>query len=421
MSTYTFQAMNSKGDEVRDEIEAGSQEEAVNKIRELGLFPTQVRPKAGRRTAAAAAATAPTAARRKGGLTLGGVSNKQLCEFTRQLSTLQDAGLPLVRSLKILEGQMRPCKLKDVLTEVAEDVESGSTFSESLAKHPRAFDRLYVNMVRAGEAGGALDTILERLAEFREKARALQRRIIGAMIYPVVVITIASAILILIMTVIVPKFQEIFKSFNTELPMMTKILINAAMWLKTYVWIVILLPVVFYLFVKMLKRNRGGRYFVDNVKLHLPVFGAIVSKSTISSFARTLGTLIASGVPILEALNIVRDTTGNEVVARAIGKVHDSIREGDTIAEPLRASGVVDEVVVNMIDVGEETGELDKMLVKVADNFDDEVDVLVASMMSLMEPLIIVVLGGAVAFIVISLFLPLVKLMSEMGARAGTS
>jgi type IV pilus assembly protein PilC len=307
-----------------------------------------------------------------------------------------------------------------VLTEVAEDVESGSTFSESLAKHPRAFDRLYVNMVRAGEAGGALDTILERLAEFREKARQLQRRIIGAMIYPVVVITIASAILILIMTIIVPKFQEIFKSFNTELPMMTKILINVATSLKKYIWVVILLPVLFYLFVKMLKRNRGGRYFVDNVKLHLPVFGAIVSKSTISSFARTLGTLIASGVPILEALNIVRDTTGNEVVARAIGKVHDSIREGDTIAEPLRASGVVDEVVVNMIDVGEETGELDKMLVKVADNFDDEVDTLVASMMSLMEPLIIVVLGGAVAFIVISLFLPLVKLMSEMGARAGT-
>jgi len=419
MPTYTFQAMNSKGDEVRDEIEAGSQEEAVNKIRELGLFPTQVRQKAGRRTTAAAAVAAPTAARRRGGLTLGGVSNKQLCVFTRQLSTLQDAGLPLVRSLKILEAQMRPCKLKDVVAEVGEDVESGSTFSESLAKHPRAFDRLYVNMVRAGEAGGALDTILDRLAEFREKARQLRRRIIGAMIYPVVVITIASGILILIMVVIVPKFQDIFKSFDVELPAMTKILINTAQWLKTYIWVVVLLPVLFYLFVKMLKRSRGGRYFVDNVKLHLPVFGAIVSKSTISSFARTLGTLIASGVPILEALNIVRDTTANEVVARAIGKVHDSIREGDTIAEPLRASGVVDEVVVNMIDVGEETGELDKMLVKVADNFDDEVDTLVASMMSLMEPLIIVVLGGAVAFIVISLFLPLVTLMSQMSARAG--
>ncbi len=416
MGTFTFQAMNSKGDEVRDEIEAGSQEEAVNKIRELGLFPTQVRQKAARRTAGAAAA--PTAARKKGAMTLGGVSNKELCNFTRQLSTLQDAGLPLVRSLKILEGQMKPCKLKDVLTDVADDVESGSTFSEALAKHPRAFDRLYVNMVRAGEAGGVLDTILDRLAEFKEKARALRRKIIGAMIYPVVVITIATAILILIMTIIVPKFQEIFRSFGQQLPVMTKLLIGTATWLQNYILFIIMIPFIVYIAFKLIKRTRGGRYFFDNVKLHMPIFGQIASKSTVSQFCRTLGTLIASGVPILEALNIVRDTTGNEVIARAIGKVHDSIREGDTIAEPLRASGVVDEIVVNMIDVGEETGELDKMLIKVADTFDDEVDTLVASMMSLIEPLIIVVLGGAVAFIVISLFLPLVALMTSVSNSA---
>jgi type IV pilus assembly protein PilC len=314
---------------------------------------------------------------------------------------------------------MKPCKLKDTLADVAEDVESGNTFSESLAKHPKVFDRLYVNMVRAGEAGGVLDTILERLAEFKEKARALKRKIVGAMIYPVVVISIATIILILIMTIIVPKFKEIFKSFNTTLPLPTQILINVATALQTYIWVIILVPFVIYVGIKLLKRTRGGRYFIDNVKLHLPVLGSIVSKSTVSNFARTLGTLIASGVPILEALNIVRDTTGNEVIARAIAKVHDSIREGDTIAEPLRASGVVDEIVVNMIDVGEETGELDKMLIKVADNFDDEVDTLVAGMMSLMEPMIIVVLGSAVAFIVISLFLPLVKLMENVGQQAG--
>ncbi len=416
MPSYTFQAMNSKGDEVRDEIEAGSQEEAVNKIRELGLFPTQVRQKAGTRRAAAAAA--PTAVRKRGGLSLGGVSNKDLCVITRQLSTLQDAGLPLVRSLKILEGQMKPGKLKDVLADVGEDVESGSTFSESLAKHPRVFDRLYVNMVRAGEAGGVLDTILERLAEFKEKSRALKRKIIGAMIYPIVVVTIATAILILIMMYIVPKFKEIFKSFDAKLPILTEILINVANGIATYIWFILLVPVAIYIGLKVLNRTRSGRYFLDNVKLHLPIFGTIISKSTVSNFARTLGTLIASGVPILEALNIVRDTTGNEVVARAIGKVHDSIREGDTIAEPLRASGVVDEIVVNMIDVGEETGELDKMLIKVADTYDDEVDTLVASMMSLIEPLIIVVLGGAVAFIVISLFLPLVELITKMGTQA---
>jgi len=252
MATYTFQAMNSKGDEVRDEIEAGSQEEAVNKIRELGLFPTQVRQKAGRRTTTAAT---KTTTRRRGGLTLGGVSNAQLCEFTRQLSTLQDAGLPLVRSLKILEAQMRPCKLKDVLTEVADDVESGSTFSESLAKHPRAFDRLYVNMVRAGEAGGVLDTILERLAEFKEKARRLKRKIVGAMIYPIVIISIAVIILILIMTIIVPKFQEIFKSFGTELPVMTRMLINTARGMTDYIAVILLVPVAIYVGVKLAKRT----------------------------------------------------------------------------------------------------------------------------------------------------------------------
>jgi type IV pilus assembly protein PilC len=416
MPSYTFQAMNSKGDEVRDEIEAGSQEEAVNKIRELGLFPTTVRQKAGRRSTAAAA---PAAGRKKSGMTIGGVSNKQICMFTRQLSTLQDAGLPLVRSLKILEAQMKPGKLKDTLTDVGEDVESGNTFSESLAKHPRVFDRLYVNMVRAGEAGGVLDTILERLAEFKEKARALKRKIVGAMIYPVVVISIAAIILALIMIIIVPKFKEIFASFGTTLPPLTMVLIGTANALTKYVWFIVLIPFVLYVAVKLMKRTRSGRYFIDNVKLHLPVFGAITSKSTVSNFARTLGTLIASGVPILEALNIVRDTTGNEVIARAIGKVHDSIREGDTIAEPLRASGVMDEIVVNMIDVGEETGELDKMLIKVADTYDDEVDTLVASMMSLLEPLIIVVLGCAVAFIVIALFLPLVDLMTKVGQSAG--
>lgn len=414
MPTFTFQAMNSAGDEIRDEIEAGSQEEAVNKIRELGLYPTTVRPKAGRRVAVAAARPK----KRRGSMVIGGVSNAQLCLFTRQLSTLQDAGLPLVRSLKILEAQMKPCKLKDVLGEVAEDVESGSTFSESLAKHPKAFDRLYVNMIRAGEAGGVLDTILERLSEFKEKAQKLKRKIVGAMIYPVAVISIALGILMLIMRYIVPKFKDIFKDFGTTLPPLTVLLIGTADFIQKYWGFILLTPVAIIVGLKLIGMSRAGRYFLDNVKLHIPVFGKITSKSTVSRFARTLGTLISSGVPILEALNIVRDTTGNEVVARAIGKVHDSIREGDTIAEPLRASGVMDEVVVNMIDVGEETGDLDKMLIKVADTYDDEVDTLVASMMSLLEPFIIIILGGAVAFIVISLFLPLVHLMGSVSQQA---
>ncbi len=414
MATFMFQAMNSGGDEVRDEIDASSQEEAVEKIRQLGLYPTSVRLKSADRMTAPAARAARPAAKRT--ITIGGVSNKQLCMLTRQLSTLQDAGLPLVRSVRILGGQLKPGLLKNVLDEVAEDVESGSSFSESLAKHPRVFDRLYVNMVRAGEAGGVLDTILARLADFKEKARKLRAKIIGAMIYPVAVITIAVGIVTLIMIVIVPKFQEIFADFETPMPAMTKTLISVSNAMFKYKWFILLIPVGLVVAVKLFKQSKVGNYIVDRVKLYMPIFGGILRRSVVSRFCRTLGTLIASGVPILEALNIVRDTAGNEVIGRAIGKIHDSIKEGDTIAEPLRQSGVVDDMVVNMVDVGEETGDLDKMLIKVADVYDEEVDGLVANMMSLMEPIIIVFLGLTVGYIVISLFLPLITLMEGMSA-----
>ncbi len=418
MATFTFQAMNSGGDEVRDEIEASSQEEAVEKIRQLGLYPTSVRLKAADRSAAAPAARAAKPGAKRS-ITLGGVSNKQLCMFTRQLSTLQDAGLPLVRSVRILAGQLKPGLLKNALTEVAEDVESGSSFSEALAKHPRVFDRLYVNMVRAGEAGGVLDTILARLADFKEKARKLRSKIIGAMIYPVAIVTIAVSIVSLIMVFIVPKFEEIFADFGAELPMMTKTLIKISNIMFMWKWAILLIPVGLVVFVKLIKQTHMGRYTIDKVKLYMPVFGSISRKSTVSRFCRTLGTLISSGVPILEALNIVKDTAGNEVISQAIGKVHDSIKEGDTIAEPLRQSGVVDDMVVNMVDVGEETGDLDKMLIKVADVYDEEVDGLVASMMSLLEPMIIVFLGTMVGGIVVALFLPLVSLMTGMAERSG--
>ncbi len=414
MPTYTFEAVNSKGDHVRDDIEASSQDEALSKIHDLGLFPKKIREKTARRTAAVGATAKK---KRSGPITFGGVSNKQLCQFTRQLATLQDAGLPLVRSLKILEGQMQPCKLKEVLSDVADDVESGNSFSESLEKHPKAFDKLYVNMIRAGEVGGVLDTILERLADFKEKARKLKSKIVGAMIYPAAVVFVATSILIVIMVYIVPQFEKIFKQMGSSLPPVTTALISIATFLQEKLLFIIPIPIALFIIYKVINSTNGGKYFMDSVKLHLPIFGVIIRKSTISQFARTLGTLIASGVPILEALNIVRGTTGNEVIARAIGQVHDSIREGDTIAEPLRASGVVDELVVNMIDVGEETGELDKMLNKVADTYDDEVDTLVSGMMSLMEPVIIVGLGGAVAFIVIALFLPLVKLMENISDK----
>ena len=411
MSVYRFEAMNAQGQSVKSEIEAVSEEEAIQKIRAQKLFPTSVKEKLAKR----GTMTATAGRRRKKTLAIGGVSNKQLTLFTRQLSTLQDAGLPIVRSLKILEGQQKPGTLKNTLITVGDDVEGGMTFSEALGKHPKCFDKLYINMVRAGEIGGVLDAILQRLADFREKAQRLKKQIIGAMIYPVAVITVAGGILAGILTFIVPKFKKMFDELDVTLPVMTQMLIAFSDFVanKWYWGLAIIAGVI--VFVKAVTATSGGKYIVDKVKLKLPLFGTIINKSVIARFTRTLGTLVASGVPILEALNITKDTAGNMVVARAIGHVHDSIREGESIAEPLAQSKICDDMVVNMIDVGEETGDLDKMLLKIADQYDEDVDVAVAGMTSLIEPIMIIFLGGAVGFIVISLFLPLIKLMNSLG------
>jgi len=415
MPVFQYEAMDAKGQEVRSEIEADSQQEAVSKIRSLGHFPTQLRLKGKR-----ARAAAPRAAKKKRrGFAIGRVGKKQLTQFTRQMSTLQDAGLPILRSLRILEDQTKPGVLKNALGDIVEDVEAGSTLSEAMEKHPKAFDRLYVHTVRAGEAGGVLDEILAKLAEFMEKAMALKRRVVGAMVYPVLVIGITVIILIGIMWGIVPKFEDIFKKFDIPggLPKMTQGLIDASRTIRDYWYLVPLVPIGLYLVFWAVRKTRVGRTTLDWVKMKTPIVGSIVNRQAVAAFARTLGTLIASGVPILEALNITRETIGNEVVARALSDVHDSIREGESIAGPLRESGVVDPIVVNMVDVGEETGELDKMLVKVADTYDEEVDHLVGSLTSALEPVMIVFLGGTIGLIVVALFLPLVKLIQTVGQK----
>jgi len=411
MATYRFEAMNAQGQSIKDEIEAVSEEEAIEKIRAQKLFPTSIKQKVDRRGTTVAGGPR----KRKATLTIGGVSNKQLTTFTRQLSTLQDAGLPIVRSLRILEGQLKPGVLKNVLIGVGDDVEGGMTLSEAMAKHPKAFDKLYVNMVRAGEIGGVLDAILQRLADFREKAQRLKKQIISAMIYPIAVIVVAGGILWGIMTFIVPKFKAMFDELDVILPAMTQMLIAASDFIahKWYWGFAGVLGI--FVFVKVIGATSGGRYTIDKIKLKLPLFGTIISKSVIARFTRTLGTLVASGVPILEALNITKETAGNAVVARAIGHVHDSIREGESIAEPLAQSKICDDMVVNMIDVCEETGDLDKMLLKIADQYDDDVDAAVAGMTSLIEPLMIIFLGLIVGFIVISLFFPLIQLMNSLG------
>jgi len=414
MPVFTYEAMDAKGQEVRSEIEAESQQEAVRKIRALGHFPTQLRLKGKRKRAAA-----PAAAKKKGrGFVIGHVSRKQLTQFTRQMSTLQDAGLPILRSLRILEGQTKPGVLKNALADVIEDVEAGSTLSEAMEKHPKTFDRLYVHTVRAGEAGGVLDQILQKLAEFMEKAMALRRRVVGAMVYPTLVIGITVVILIGIMMFVVPNFRDIFAKFDIgTLPRPTQVLIAASETVKAYWYLLPGVPIGIYLVTRLIRKSRRGRSTLDWLKMKLPIIGSITHRQAIAWFARTLGTLIAAGVPILEALNITRETIGNEVVSNALAEVHDSIREGESIAGPLRESGVVDPIVVNMVDVGEETGELDQMLIKVADTYDEEVDHLVGTLTSALEPIMIVFLGLTIGGIVIALFLPLVELIRQVGQK----
>jgi type IV pilus assembly protein PilC len=414
MPTFQYEAMDHTGKEVKDTIDAATQEEAQQLIRQKGFFVTKISERAAKKKGGKTAAKKSTRGKKKKSFTIGRVGAKQLCLFTRQLSTLQDAGLPILRSLKILENQCKPGVLKNSLGEVVEDIESGATLSEAMVKHPKCFDRLYCNMIKAGEAGGALEAILQRLADFKEKSQTLKRRVRGAMVYPIVVILIAIIIVGFIMYFIIPKFEAIFADFGVDLPKMTVFLIDASHFVVDYYWVCLVVPAFIWMLLKLIRRNKTGAYILDRLVLYIPVMGQIVEKSTVARTMRTLGTLVQSGVPILEALNIVRDTAGNAVFERAFNRIYESIREGETIAQPLREARIVDDIVVNMIDVGEETGDLDTMLNKIADNYEEEVEVLVESLVSLLEPIMIVVLGGIVGFIVIALFLPLIQLITKL-------
>jgi type IV pilus assembly protein PilC len=412
MPTYKYEALDTSGNEVKDSIEATNEEEASAKIKSMGYFVTKL-------TATAASTAAGKKKRKKTGksrktFTIGRVKSKMLVTFTRQFSTLQDAGLPVLRSLRILERQMKPSVLKNSLIDVVDDVESGSSLSEAMGKQPKSFNKLYVNMVKAGEAGGALEVILQRLADFLEKGQSLKGKIIGAMVYPAVVIFVAIAILTFIMVAIIPKFKKIFDEFGLTLPWATQTLIKISVWMSEYWWTIPLFPVSIYMLIKIIRLFRAGNYALDLATLWIPVIGQLVEKTIVARTMRTLGTLISSGVPILEAINIVKETANNAVFERMFQRVFESIREGDTIADPMKESRLVDDMVVNMIEVGEETGDLDSMLYKVADFYDEWVDNLVKSLLSLLEPIMIVFLGFTIGAIVISLFLPLIKLLEGL-------
>jgi len=394
-------------------------------LRQAGYFPTSVIEEAisspdgqeARDRAAKMART--TKPRAKKGIVLfqrKKVKSKILMIFTRQLATLIDSGLPLLRSLNVLSKQERDKVLKNTINKIADSVQSGSTFSDALALHPRIFNDLYVNMVKAGEVGGVLELVLTRLSEFQEKAAKIKNKVVAAMVYPGIVMTMAVCIMGFLLVFIVPKFEVIFHDLlgDKPLPPVTRFVIGASDSLKNHGLVVLGVIVVAVTLYKFIGRTRRGRLAIDSFKLRMPLFGNLNRKTAISRFARTLGTLVTSGVPILQALNITRETAGNASIARAISQVHDSVKEGESIVQPLEASRVFPAMVVSMVDVGEETGKLPEMLLKIADVYDDEVDNAVAALTSMLEPIMIVFLAIIVGTIVLALFTPLISIITGL-------
>lgn len=446
MPKYQYVAMDSRGKEQKGVLEVASQADAINRLKEMGYFPTKVmeaeKPKGKKDAKKAAPAGGGGGGKKKGGLGQinikipglgGGVKTKVLTTFTRQLATLVDAGLPLLRGLRVLQKQERNPNLRNCVEELAASIEGGSTFSEALAQHPKIFNKLFVNMVKAGELGGVLEVVLNRLAEFMEKAEKIKGKVVAAMFYPTAVMTVAVGILALLMVVVVPKFKTIFADLlgDAGMPAFTEFVLSISDAIKSKTILIIegppyVLPgpviwgiVAFVIVFKISIRLKKGRWLWDKAKLHFPVIGSVIHKVAIARFCRTLGTLVSSGVPILQALNIVKETAGNVVVAGAVQSIHESVKEGETITAPLEKSGVFPPMVISMVDVGEQTGALPEMLLKIADTYDDEVDNAVAAMTSLLEPIMIVFLAVIVGSIVIALFLPLITLIDKLGSDGG--
>jgi len=447
MPKFNYVAMDSRGKETKGTIEGANLNEAIGRVKEMGYFPTKVIPEAEKEKGGKKGKPAPT----PGGKAkksafeinikipgLGGkVKPKVMTAFTRQLATLVDAGLPLLRGMRVLEKQERHPTLKRIIGDIAVAIEGGSTFSEALAQHPKVFNRLYVNMVKAGELGGVLEVVLNRLAEFMEKAEKIKGKVKAAMFYPAAVITVAVVILGVLMVFVVPRFEQIFADMleGAKLPGFTTFVINIANMIKSRTiligdaapWGLPAFPgpvvwgvVGFFILLKVLLKLKKGRYYFDKFKLIMPVLGPVISKVAIARFTRTLGTLVSSGVPILQALTIVKETAGNVVVAQAVAKIHESVKEGETITAPLDASKVFPPMVISMVDVGEQTGALPEMLMKIADTYEDEVDNAVSAMTSLLEPIMIVFLAVIVGSIVIALFLPLIQMINQLGGDAGS-
>jgi len=427
MANFHYIALDPSGQETTGVVQASSDTDAVGQLRQNGLYPTKVIEEGKgdvgalkKKTRGKAGAKGKGKSRKKAAPKGGGrVKSKTMMIFTRQLATLIDSGLPLLRGLTVLGKQEPNPALKRTLSTLADSVQTGSTFSEGLAQHPKIFNKLYINMVKAGELGGVLELALNRLAEYQEKAQKLKNKIVSAMVYPVIVMVIAVLIVVFLLLVIVPRFEKIFKDMlgeGSQLPWLTRAVVGASS-LWEYKFILLAAIAVFAIGYKMFAVSKGGRKFLDMMKLKLPLFGDVQRKSAIARFSRTLGTLVTSGVPILQALNITKDTAGNVIVSNAIESVHDSVKEGESMVTPLEASGVFPPMVVSMVDVGEETGQLPEMLLKIADVYDDEVDNSVDALTSMLEPIMIVILAVIVGTIVMALFLPLIEIIKQVSQQ----
>jgi len=402
MPVYKWVAETKKGKILKGELEAGDERIAQLQLKRRNLTIKKIKPK-------------PKDLFENVAFFQPKITAKDVVIFTRQFSTMIDAGLPLVQGLTILAAQTENKTFQNVLKRVTKDVEGGSSLAEALKKHPKVFDGLYVNLVAAGEIGGILDTILQRLAAYIEKAEKLKTRIKGAMTYPIIVVAIAVLVISVILIFVIPVFQEMFSSFGKALPVPTQIVVNMSDFLKGNIHYVIGAFIVFVFAFKKYRNTKKGRKQTDALALKLPVFGNLLKKSAVARFTRTLGTMISSGVPILDALEIVAKTSGNVVLEEIIYEVRSSIAEGQTIAEPLSEADIFPRMVVQMISVGEATGALDTMLNKIADFYDDEVDAAVEALTSMLEPLLMVFLGGAIGGLVIAMYLPIFQMAAAMG------
>ena len=435
MATFQYIAKDASGAERRGTVEAGDRSAAIAAVRAQGLLPTAL----GEVKSAAAAAKkgakpAKAPAKKKSGFNKdlqiniklpsflrGRIKTKVLTQFTRQLATLVNAGLPLMRGLEVLKRQMKDPQMVEALGGISENVSAGGTFSEALTAYPKIFDKLYVNMVKAGEAGGVLEVVLGRLAEFAEKSEKIKNKVKGAMIYPCVVLVAAVGITWFLLVAVIPKFQQVFNDMlgGAALPPITQFVIDASEFMQHNGLQIVLAVVALVVIYKVIGKTEKGAYFLDALKLKMPVTGTLAQRSAVSKFTRTLGTLLSSGVPILQSLTITRDTTGNRILTQAIQNVHDAVKEGESMTQPLSQCKVFPPMVVSMVEVGEETGALADMLTRIANTYDDEVDNAVAGMTAAIEPALIIVLAVVVGTVVIAMFLPMVKIIGSVSGAAG--